>query len=160
MPRESAAKVPTPSSAISDTTLRQFTGYGMKRAFMVIQADVTRTLEPLDLRMVTFSALAIIGDNPGLSQTQLAGALAIERPNLVVIVDELERRDLVSRDRVPTDRRTYALQLTAEGRRLLVRATEALRTHEIRVMHGIGGADLATLIGCLSQIEAFDPGKS
>ena len=158
MPQDATAKAQAPAPAMSDTTLRQFTGYSMKRAFMVIQADVTRTLEPFGLRMVTYSALAIIGDNPGLSQTQLAAALAIERPNLVVIVDELERRDLLSRDRVPTDRRTYALQLTSEGGQLLTRATEALRAHEARMMRGISRADLATLVACLGQIETSDRG--
>lgn len=160
MPREAAAKAAPPVFAISDATLREFTGYNMKRAFMVIQADVTRTLEPFGLRMVTYSALAIIGDNPGLSQTQLAAALVIERPNLVVIVDELERKDLVSRDRVPTDRRTYALRLTSEGARLLARATEAVRGHEARMMQGIGKADEAALIASLNKIEAYESGKN
>jgi DNA-binding MarR family transcriptional regulator len=160
MIRNAAAKNVPPAPAISDATLREFTGYNMKRAFMVIQADVTRTLEPFGLRMVTYSALAIVGDNPGLSQSQLAGALAIERPNLVVIVDEIEGRDLVNRDRVPTDRRTYALRLTAEGARLLARATQAVRGHEARMIQGIGKSEEATLIACLNQIEASDTGRS
>jgi DNA-binding MarR family transcriptional regulator len=156
MVRDAALKPP----AISDATLREFTGYNMKRAFIVIQADVTRTLEPFGLRMVTYSALAIVGDNPGLSQSQLAAALAIERPNLVVIVDELEGRELVNRDRVPTDRRTYALRLTAEGARLLASATEAVRGHEARMMTGIGESEEASLIACLNQIEATGRGRS
>lgn len=146
-------KIHTPA-AVSDVTLRQFTGYQMKRAFMVIQADMIRTLDPFGLRMVTYSALAIIGDSPGLSQTQLAEALAIERPNLVVIVDELERRDLVSRDRVPTDRRTYALRLRPEGAELLARATEAVRDHEARMMKGLSKDEEALLTSFLSRIEA------
>lgn len=158
MARDAALKPPAP--AISDATLREFTGYNMKRAFIVIQADVTRTLEPFGLRMVTYSALAIVGDNPGLSQSQLAAALAIERPNLVVIVDELEGRDLVNRDRVPTDRRTYALRLTTEGARLLASATEAVRGHEARMMKGIGKSEEASLIACLNHIEASGRGRS
>jgi len=160
MARDAALKPPPPAPAISDATLREFTGYNMKRAFMVIQADVTRTLEPFGLRMVTYSALAIVGDNPGLSQSQLAAALAIERPNLVVIVDELEGRDLVNRDRVPTDRRTYALRLTTEGARLLARATEAVRGHEARMIAGIGKSEEATLIACLNRIEASETGRN
>ena len=78
---------------VSDRSLRSLYGYQMKRTFNVIQSDLSRTLKPLDLRMLTYTALVLIVDNPGLRQSQLAEALDIERPNLVVIVDELERRD-------------------------------------------------------------------
>jgi DNA-binding MarR family transcriptional regulator len=138
---------------IVETTLRAFTGYNMKRAFIVMQADVIRALEPFGLRMVTYSSLCMIGDNPGLSQSQLAGALAIERPNLVVIVDELERRGLISRDRVPTDRRTYALRLTDEGARLLAQASEAVRAHDAKMTAGVTPEEAEVLIAALRKIE-------
>lgn len=139
--------------AISDATLRRLVGYSMKRAFMVIRADLGRTLDPFGLRMTTFTALTLISDNPGLSQTQLAQAMAVERPNLVVIVDELETRGLITRDRVPTDRRTYALSITPEGQDLLTRATEAVHAHENAIMGGISEAEEAALIATLTRIE-------
>ena len=81
---------PEPSQdEVSDATLRSFFGYNMKRAFNTVQTDVNRALAPFGLRMVTFSALVIIVDNPGLRQSQLADVLSIERPNLVLIVDDL-----------------------------------------------------------------------
>ncbi|MCB1335930.1 MAG: MarR family transcriptional regulator [Maritimibacter sp.] len=160
MDRDDADSTTPDRPRISDATLRQFTGYTMKRAFNVVQADVNAVLEEFGLRMVTYSALAIVGDNPGLSQSQLAQALAIERPNLVVIVDELEGRDLVSRDRVPTDRRTYALQLTSEGARLLARATEAVRRHEARITEGLNAEEEAILVSALKKIEATDIRRS
>ena len=89
----------------SDRTLRGFVGYGIKRAFSAIQSDVNATLAPFGLRMLTYSALAVIRDNPGLRQTQLAEILLIERPNLVLILDELEGADLVVRTRARDDRR-------------------------------------------------------
>ena len=123
---DDAAKGHRRRDRISDATLRGLVGYNMKRAFMVIGADLARTLEPFELRMLTFTALTLVADNPGLSQSQLAEAMQVERPNLVVIVDELETRGLITRDRVPTDRRTYALRITAEGARLLANATRAV----------------------------------
>ena len=78
----------TATAHISDETLRRFMGYHMKRAFNVVQADLTRVLQPFELRMPTYTALVLIVDNAGLSQSQLADAMNIERPNLVVIVDD------------------------------------------------------------------------
>lgn len=160
MARDNADTRPADRPTISDATLRQFTGYNMKRAFNVVQADVNAVLDDFGLRMVTYSALAIVGDNPGLSQSQLAQALSIERPNLVVIVDELEGRDLISRDRVPTDRRTYALRLTSEGARLLARATEAVRAHEARIIEDLSAEEEGLLVSALRKIEASDTRRS
>lgn len=136
-----------------DATLRGFSGYGMKRAFNAIQSDVNAALAPFDLRMVTFSALVMIVDNPGLRQSQLAEVLAIERPNLVLIIDELERRDLITRERAPDDRRAHALMVTLAGRRLHDKALAAVRAHEARMTAGLTDAERAMLIHALRRIE-------
>lgn len=139
---------------ISDTTLRGFTGYGMKRAFNAIQTDVNAALAPLGLRMVTFSALVIVVDNPGLRQSQLAEALSIERPNLVLLVDDLERRGLITRDRAPDDGRAYALTATAQGRALYVRALKAVRDHDDKMTRALSDTQRAAMVDALARIEA------
>ena len=136
-----------------DTSLRRFTGYGMKRAFNAIQADVNRTLKPFGLRMVTFSALSVIAEKPGLSQAHLADALSIERPNLVVLVDELEQAGLIARDRQASDRRAYALTLTNEGARVLKRADAAVMAHDAHMTTALSKADRARLMDMLMAIE-------
>lgn len=145
---------------VSDATLRGLIGYNMKRAFLVVGADLARTLEPYELRMLTYTALTLVSDNPGLSQSQLADAMQVERPNLVVIVDELETRGLITRDRVPTDRRTYALHITEEGARLLADATRAVGAHENQLMGGLSAAEEAALISALNRIETSGTGRS
>lgn len=141
------------SPKVSDETLRLFIGYHMKRAFNEIQTDLAQTLKPFDLRMLTYTALVLIVDNPGLSQSQLAAAMDVERPNLVVIVDEIERRELITRDRVPTDRRTYALKTTLAGRQLYEKAVAAVVAHEARLFAGIDDEVRSALIGALTAIR-------
>ena len=133
---------------VSDVTLRNFMGYHMKRAFNVVQTDLVQTLKPFDLRM-----LVLIVDNPGMRQSQLADGMDIERPNLVVIIDELERRELIIRERVPTDRRAYALKATLAGRQLYEKAVAAVTKHEALLLDGIDDATRATVIAALKQIE-------
>jgi len=143
----------TPPTSISDETLRRFLGYHMKRAFNVVQADLTATLKPFDLRMLTYTALVLICDNPGLSQAQLASAMDIERPNLVVIIDELERRELINRNRVPTDRRAYALIPTLAGRRLCDQAVNAVEAHEAKLFAGLDKDMRAAMVAILSKVR-------
>lgn len=144
---------PQSPAKINDKTMRRFVGYHMKRAFNVIQADLTDVLQPLDLRMLTYTALVLIVDNPGLSQTQLAAAMDVERPNLVVIIDELERRELIVREKVPTDRRTYALKATLAGQRLYEKAVAVCIAHEARLLAGLDDATRDTLIKALSAVH-------
>lgn len=139
--------------APSYVTLRQFLGYRLRRASNVIQADLSVTLRPFELRMITYTALVLVRDNPGLSQSQLATAMDIERPNLVVIVDELETRGLITRDRLPTDRRTYALAITGAGQQLCAEAVEAVIEHEARLLSGLSEADRNSMESALALIH-------
>ncbi len=125
----------------------------MKRCFNSVQADLARELEALDLRMLTFSALIVVVDNAGLRQSELAQALSVERPNLVVIVDELEKRGLIKRTQVPTDRRAYALTPTAAGKELYHTALKVVQDHEAKILAGLTDEQVRTLRDALKSIQ-------
>lgn len=138
---------------VDESTLQGFLGYQLKRAFNVMQADLTQALKPHGLRMLTYTALILIADNPGLSQSKLAAAMDVERPNLVVILDALEQRALIQRERVPSDRRTYALKVTLKGRQLYERATADVKTHEQALLAGIDAATRKTVVEAMLLIR-------
>ena len=140
-------------SGAADSGLRAFLGYEMKRAFAAIQADVNAALGPLGLRMVTFSVLAVVRDNPAIRQSHLAEVLMIERPNLVLILDELEGADLLTRVRARDDRRAFELTVTLKGRRLCDKALAAVSAHDARMAMGLSDAERDALQGALRRIE-------
>jgi DNA-binding MarR family transcriptional regulator len=140
-------------ATITDDTLQGFIGYQLKRAFNVLQADLSRTLKPHGLRMLTYTALILIADNPGLSQSQLAAAMDVERPNLVVILDELEQRELILREKVPTDRRIYALKVTLKGRLLYDKATTDVKAHETSMLSGMDAQTRQTVVDAMQMIQ-------
>lgn len=151
-------KKPQPSAApkgnpVSDASLRGLFGYTLKRTFNAIQADLALTLRPYELRMLTYSLLAVIVDNPGVRQSQLAQVLAIERPNLVLLLDELERRELITREREIADRRAYALTCTLAGRRLYEQARTAVLAHEERFLQELDVGQTDKIIASLRKIE-------
>ena len=117
----------------ADRHLSGLIGYAMKRAFSIVYADFSRILSDYDLRAVSFSALSIIVAEPGLTQTQLAEALQIERSNLVTIIDELAGRNLIIRAPVAQDRRRHALMPTSAGKQLAAAAQASAIEHERRV---------------------------
>lgn len=135
----------------SDALLQQFVGYNMKRAYMRIQDHMTETLAPMGLRIGTFSALAVLIDSPGISQTQLSQVLNIKRSGVVVVVDELERAGVIERKPVPGDRRAYSLMVTAAGKHLWHKAEDLVKRHEKQLMAGFTDADLHSLNALLGQ---------
>jgi DNA-binding MarR family transcriptional regulator len=104
------------------SSLDGIVGYPLRRAQLAVFEDFARRFRALDLTPAQYSTLSAIGDNPRRMQSEIAGALGIQRPNFVAMMDKLERRGLAERVRSGADRRTNALALTAAGQKLLVRA--------------------------------------
>jgi len=152
----SVARKPTKSAinAPSEDALQVFVGYRVRRAWLAIQADLLRALKPFDLRMLTYTSLALVSANPGLSQAQLAALMDMERPNLVAIIDELQQRGLLVRERSTTDKRAYALHLTDAGQTLKDAATDAVQEHERGLTKGLPDASRNDLQTALDRIRA------
>ena len=127
-------------------------GYQLKRAYMQIQPHAQASLAEDGLRVVSFSCLSIIVDNPGIVQSELATALQMERSNLVVIIDELEQRGLINRNKVPTDRRRYALTATLRGRHMRDRAAERVSRIEEDIVDRLNEDDRARLLSVLERV--------
>lgn len=135
-----------------DTILGSIIGYTMKRAFMTMYDDYQANIDKIGFRQKYFSALSLIVDNPDMSQSDLARALSVERPAVVVIVDTLEDQELITRNRVPGDRRTYALRATLKGRRQRDRALKAIHEHEDALLKDLSDEERKTLLALLRRI--------
>jgi DNA-binding MarR family transcriptional regulator len=125
-------------------------GYAVRRFQIWIFQDFIRTLSAVDIRPTQYSVLTVIGANPGLSQMAVAKRLGIERARLVHLLDSLEQRDLVSRLRSATDRRSHALHLTARGRTALAQFRRLAAEHERHVADKIGKENRERLLQILS----------
>ena len=118
--------------------LNEHLGYFIRRLQVWVFQDFIRTLAPVDIRPAQYSVLVVIAANPGLSQSDLADRLGIERARLVRVLDKLEKRGLTQRLASPTDRRSHALRLTPTGQRTLKRAKALAARHEGRLIDELG----------------------
>lgn len=135
--------------------LSGYVGYALRKAQGVIFADFNGVLAKLDLRPGQFAVLTLIDQNPGATQSSVSAALGVQKANFVATIADLEERGYVARRKSASDGRSYALELTARGRRVLARAAALQSLHEARVTARLGAAgreQLLQLLGKLSDL--------
>jgi DNA-binding MarR family transcriptional regulator len=128
-------------------------GYFLRRAQVAVFQDFIRTLAEIDIRPAQYSVLIVIGANTGLSQSDVAQTLGIERARLVRLLDRLERRGLTRRLPSRIDRRSHVLKLTPAGQRVLKRAKALAAVHEARLLERLGPAHHKMMIEALRDFE-------
>jgi DNA-binding MarR family transcriptional regulator len=147
------AKPVTPSVEEIDTSyLESLVGYNARRATLVIVDAFLKHMAVYDLRPVDFSVLSLIAHNPGITSRQLCSALNIQPPNLVGMVNTLEKRELVTRQPHPRDGRAVGLHLTPSGKKMMRNAEQTAARIEDGAASRLSAAERATLMQLLKKI--------
>lgn len=124
-------------------------GYFARRVQVWIFQDFIRRLAEIDISPAQYSVLVVISANAGLSQSELAATLGIERARLVRLLHRLESRKLTQRLPSSADGRRHALRLTREGQRVLARAKLLSDQHEAGLIQRFGPERYRMLIETL-----------
>lgn len=101
----------------------------------------------------TFSALALIDANPGLSQAELSAEIGMDRATIVALVDALEGNGWAKRTRDKADRRRHSLGITAAGRKELARLGALALQNEEVLRRAIGAGGMKDLFALLDKID-------
>ena len=154
MPRPAVpARTTAPSVEEVDTRfLETLLGYNARRAALAVINVFVERMAPFQLKPVDFSVLSLVRHNPGITSRQLCSALGILPPNLVGMVNTLEKRALVERKPHPRDGRAMGLHLTSQGEKLMRDAEKTAAELEAEVASRLSAAELRTLIGLLKKV--------
>jgi DNA-binding MarR family transcriptional regulator len=139
---------------VDTSYLESLVGYNARRAALVIIDSFLRNMAVYGLRPVDFSVLSLIAHNPGITSRQLCGTLNIQPPNLVGMINQLQRRDLITRRPHPHDGRAMGLHLTAAGRKLAKQAEVTAAELEESATARLSTGERATLMQLLRKIYA------
>jgi DNA-binding MarR family transcriptional regulator len=94
-------------------------GWLLNKAAAQVTDALEDALSPYGLRARSLGVLALLDQEPQLTQGRVGASLRIDRSQMVLVVDDLERSGYVQRTRNVEDRRSYHLSLTPEGRQIL-----------------------------------------
>jgi DNA-binding MarR family transcriptional regulator len=111
-------------------------------------------LAPLGLHVRQFGLLTVLATEGPRSQQDLVEWTRLDRTTMVALVDSLEERGYVRRERNPDDRRAYLLQLTPEGRRMQVRARKVMLGAEDELLGSLNQSERQQLRELLAKVAA------
>lgn len=95
-----------------------------------------------------------IGKYPGMTATQLAGVLHLDRGTVSVSLRRLASKGLVAGKRDKRDARRVSLTLTAKGKALDRPDPRTIEHAVERLLKGSGAAKVGTAKSCLLQLTA------
>lgn len=151
-PARSAATPAVAPDAIDTSFLESLLGYNARRAALAVIEVFLERMAPFALKPVDFSVMSLVTHNPGITSRQLCTALGILPPNLVGMVNALEKRDLIVRKPHPRDGRAMGLHLTPAGEKLMRHAEKTAAALEAEVSRGLSAGELKTLIALLKKV--------
>ena len=101
------------------------------RAAESLSSRVHRHLTEARLSISQFGVLEALYHVGSLSQSEIAQKVLKSTGNITMVIDNLEKRGLVVRNKKDDDRRSYIIQLTKEGRKLI---SSLFPGHAARIM--------------------------
>jgi DNA-binding MarR family transcriptional regulator len=95
-------------------------GFLLARLGIGFKARAIARAEEHGFELYDYSVLALLAEGDRKTQSTIADTLAVDPSRIVSLLDSLERRDLVARQRDPRDRRRHVVSITPTGKRRLV----------------------------------------
>ena len=130
-----------------------FLGYHLRLAYLSISRHFAKAMASVDLTQKQMGVLWLIGDNGGVSQVAIARELGMDRASMMAIVDRLQSRGLVGRERSRHDGRRQELFLTAQGRKVLATAKNIIGKHEHWMTERFSEDEVAALMEMLRRLH-------
>ena len=122
----------------------------------VLMAAVMDVLKPYQLSATQYNVLRILrgAGNDGASCKEIAGRLVARDPDITRLMDRLEQRALVMRDRGKKDRRVVTHRLTQAGLEMVNELDGPIEAFNRKAMGHMKAEKLRGLIGLLEEVRA------
>ena len=105
-------------------------GFLLARLGMGFKAKALAAAEQAGFELYDYSLLAVLAEGVRETQATIAETLTLDPSRLVALLDSLEERGLVVRQRDPQDRRRHVVSITPAGERELSRLRAIVRQVE------------------------------
>jgi len=127
----------------------------LARTFEVLQQGLSEALKPYQLTATQYNVLRILrgAGSEGVTCSQAGERMVTHDPDITRLLDRLEARKLVERERSREDRRIVITRITITGRDLLNSLDEPMKALHKRQAGHIGKEKLQQLIDTLESLR-------
>ncbi len=129
------------------------------RTSEVLQRFIAEFLKPYDLSPVQYNVLRILrgAGAGGATCSQIGDRLLTRDPDITRLLDRMEARSLIARERSSEDRRVVITRISKTGLKLVDSLDEPLHSVNSRKLGRFGRQALADLIAGLERVrEAYE----
>ena len=129
-------------------------GFLLTDAARLLRKLIDRRLQPLGLTRAQWSVLAILMHRDGLSQSQLAEELEIEKTTAGRLIDHLESSGWVQRRPIPGDRRLWRVCLADQSGPPVAEVQRIVLATRMEMLQGLGPEQQRRLSEELQAVKA------
>ncbi|MBL1098384.1 MarR family winged helix-turn-helix transcriptional regulator [Streptomyces coffeae] len=123
----------------------------LQRATAAWQTEVPELTAP------QYATLSVLAEHPGIDQSALAQATAIDRSTMTALLDRLSSRGWLVRETDPANRRRHIVRITPEGRALLDDLEPAVRRVNQWTFDQIDKERVPALLPLLRDLAGIKP---
>jgi len=129
---------------------------GLLRTSDLVRRAVDRTLAPFDITPQQYNVLRILrgAGESGLPTLEISDRMLEQAPGITRLLDRLEAKGWVRRERCPHDRRQVLCWLTAPGLALVERLDDPIDAADRDTVAMLSAADQERLLRLLEAIRA------
>jgi len=131
-------------------------GFLLARLGLGFKARALKKLDEAGHDTYDYGVLAILDEEARQTQATIAEALALDPSRLVALLDSLEERGLVARQRDPQDRRRHLVTITGAGKRQLSRLRAIIEELEDEFLAPLDPKSRKALHELLLQLAAHN----
>ena len=133
-------------------------GFLLARLGLGFKSKVIAKLGDAGFETYDYGVLAMLAEGARITQSHIADALALDPSRLVALLDSLEDRRLITRQRDPQDRRRHVVTITTKGERELAQLREIVGEFEEEFLAPLDAEARKTLHDLLQRLAcAHDP---